>query len=184
MARGTAVCVSHILICMCLGIDLHVKSAADMKNILLRNTLIGFHQLVYAAMHFVLSFPLVNSIIITGPLFVFVIDYYLNGVTINQTQILGIIVSFAGILVSINGELLMTLIEPSFTVTTTFANYHVTDIQTKIIYSLLAVLTNVVWAYGIVIQKKVKHLPGITTSFYLGVWFILTSGVSSNVGIV
>jgi drug/metabolite transporter (DMT)-like permease len=88
---------------MYLGIDLHVKSAADMKNILLRNTLIGFHQLVYAAMHFVLSFPLVNSIIITGPLFVFVIDYYLNGVTINQTQILGIIVSFAGILLSING---------------------------------------------------------------------------------
>jgi drug/metabolite transporter (DMT)-like permease len=114
LARGTAICITHILICLYLGIDLNFKSWKDLKYLFLRNTLITIHQLFYAALHFVLSFPLLNSILITGPLFVFIIDYYLNGVTINQRQIWGIAISFVGILININGELIMKIIDPSF----------------------------------------------------------------------
>jgi hypothetical protein len=60
----------------------------------------------------------------------------------------------------------------------------VSDIKTKIIFSLLAVLTNVIWGFAIVAQKQVKHMPGIKISFFLGVEFIFTSGASYNFGIV
>jgi drug/metabolite transporter (DMT)-like permease len=114
MARGVAICFSHLLICYSLGIDLNYKSWKDIKYLFIRNTLIGLHQYFYNGLHYVLSFPLLNSILITGPLFVFIIDYYLNGVTINRDQILGIVISFVGILININGELLMKIIDPSF----------------------------------------------------------------------
>lgn len=114
LARGVAICFTHIILCFYLGIQLNFKSWNDIKYLLLRNTLIGFHQYFYSWLHFVLSFPLLNSILITGPLFVFIIDYYLNGVTINRDQIWGIMVSFVGILININGDLLMKTIDPSF----------------------------------------------------------------------
>lgn len=114
LARGVAICFSHILLCSFLGIDLNFKSWKDIKYLLIRNTLIGMHQYFYSWLHFVLSFPLINSILITGPLFVFIIDYYLNGVTINRDQTWGIVISFVGILVNINGDLLMRIIDPTF----------------------------------------------------------------------
>jgi len=32
-----------------------------------------------------------------------------------------------------------------------------------------AVLTNVAWAYGIVVQKNIAHVPGIKISYFLGI---------------
>lgn len=114
LARGVAICTSHIIICFFLGIDLNFKSWRDIKYLFVRNTLIGIHQYFYSALHYVLSFPLLNSTLITGPLFVFIIDYYLNGVTINKDQVWGIVISFVGILININGEMIMKIIDPSF----------------------------------------------------------------------
>lgn len=120
LARGLSICFTHIIICSFLGISLDFKSSQDIKYLLIRNTLIGFHQVVYTAMYFVLSYPLINSITITGPLFVFVIDYYINGITINRMQAIGIAIGFAGILININGDFLMTLIDPTYEITTSF----------------------------------------------------------------
>lgn len=169
LARGASICLSHILICLILGISLDFKSSKDVKYLLIRNTLIGFHQVVYTAMHFVLSFPLINSITITGPLFVFIIDYYINGVTINRVQAIGIAIGFAGILININGDFLMTLIDPTYEITSSFEHYAVTDVKLKILLSFVAVLTNVAWGYAIVTQKKISHLPGIKISYFLGI---------------
>lgn len=114
IARGTAIVFTHVLICMFFGIPLHFKSSRDIKYLLIRNTLVIIHQIVYTGMYFVLSYPLVNSIVITGPLFVFIIDYYVNGVTINNSQAIGIAIGFAGILININGDFLMTLVDPTY----------------------------------------------------------------------
>lgn len=114
LVRGTSICVTHIIICLYLGISLDFKSSYDIKHLNIRNVLIIIHQIIYTGMYFVLSFPLNNSISITGPLFVFVIDYYLNGVTINRNQIIGIIIGFTGIFLNINGEYIMKLIDPNY----------------------------------------------------------------------
>ena len=182
LARGAAICFKHILLCRFLGIPLDFKSSRDLKYLLVRNTLIGLHQVVCTAMYFVLSFPLINSITITGPLFVFLIDYYVNGVTINRLQAIGIAVGFAGILVNINGDFLMTLIDPAFETTSSFEHYTVTDAGLKILFSFVAVLTNIVWGYAIVVQKKISHVPGIKNSYFLGIEFVVTSGTALSFG--
>lgn len=120
LARGTAICFSHILIFYYLAIDINFKSWRDIKLLLIRNTLMGLHQYFYSWLHYVLSFSLLNSIFVTGPLFVFIIDYFLNGVTINRDQTWGIVVSFVGIFININGNLIMKIIDPSFQITTTY----------------------------------------------------------------
>jgi drug/metabolite transporter (DMT)-like permease len=114
LARGLSICLTHILICRVFGIDLDFRSWHDIKYLFIRNSLIIFHQIVYAGLHFILPFPLVNSIIITGPLFVFVIDYYINNITITKGQAVGILIGFAGVLININGEYVMSVIDPSF----------------------------------------------------------------------
>lgn len=120
LARGVSICITHIIICKCLGISLDFKSKRDIKYLLIRSTLIGIHQIVYTGMHFVLSYPLINSITITGPLFVFIIDYYINGITITKMQVIGIAIGFIGVLININGDFLMTIIDPSYEIHSTF----------------------------------------------------------------
>jgi drug/metabolite transporter (DMT)-like permease len=113
-ARGVVIFFSHIAIGHYLNIPLSFKTAYDFKYLLLRNSIFLIQQSIYTAMHYVLSFPLISSISITGPLFLFITDYYINGVTINKVQAVGIIVSFIGILININGDFIMTLIDPTF----------------------------------------------------------------------
>lgn len=114
LARGLSICLTHILLCRFFGIDLDFRSSHDIKYLFIRNSLIIFHQLVYAGLHFILPFPLVNSITITGPLFVFVIDYYINNITITKSQAFGILIGFTGVLININGEYIISWIDPSF----------------------------------------------------------------------
>jgi len=71
-------------------------------------------------MYFVIPYPILNGICLSGPLFVLVMDYYLNGVTINQSQIKGVIAGFIGVLVMINSDLIMSWIDPTYTSHTTF----------------------------------------------------------------
>jgi drug/metabolite transporter (DMT)-like permease len=120
LARGVSICVTHIVICLFFGISLDFKSTYDLKYLFIRNSLMVVNQVVYTGMHFVLSFPLINSISITGPLIVFIIDYYLNGVTINRNQVIGIIIGFVGILININGDFLMTLTDETYEPKSTF----------------------------------------------------------------
>lgn len=54
-------------------------------------------------MYFVVPSPIINVISLTGPLFVFILDYYLNGVAINSKQLYGIIIGFSGVLLTVNG---------------------------------------------------------------------------------
>lgn len=135
-------------------------------------------------MYFVLSFPLNNSISITGPLFVFIIDYFINGVTINKGQAVGIFLGFFGIFLNINGEYLMKLIDPNFEMHTTYQNYYVTDIRLKVLFSIVAFLSNIIWGYAIVSQKNISHLPGIKISFFLGIQFVFISAIIQCFGFV
>ena len=56
---------------------------------------------------FVLPLPIIHTISSSGVLFVFMIDYLQNGVTINQKQAYGIIAGIVGVLLTTNGSLIM-----------------------------------------------------------------------------
>jgi drug/metabolite transporter (DMT)-like permease len=49
-----------------------------------------------------------------GPIFVCILNYFLNGVKINSKQLSGILVAFCGIVLTVNGRKIWGLIDPSF----------------------------------------------------------------------
>ena len=63
---------------------------------------------------FVLPLPVVYMVNCSGTLFVFVLDYFKNGVKVNIKQGIGIVVGFFGVILSTNGDLLMLAIDPEY----------------------------------------------------------------------
>jgi drug/metabolite transporter (DMT)-like permease len=159
-----------------LGIELDFKSIFDLRQLFQRNTIMVLHQFYYFLLHFVLSLPTINTILLSGPLFVFILDYFLNGVTITKHQLASIAVGICGVAMTVNADLLMALIDPTYTPKSDFKNYMKTDPTVKIILSGMAILFNVGWAYATVNQKKISHIPGIKISYKLGIDFILMAG--------
>lgn len=80
LARGAAISLSHMIILWFFGLASDFKSWLDLKYLFIRNSLVLIHQVLYSETHYYLPYPVTNTINLTGPLFVFVIDYYLNGI--------------------------------------------------------------------------------------------------------
>ena len=57
------------------------------------------------------------------------------------------------------------------------------DIKIKLLISLFAIFSNFVWGYAIVCQKKIKHVPSIKISYFLGIQFLFLSSVAQNLGL-
>jgi hypothetical protein len=80
LQRGIAIVGTHIIICKYFGISLDFPSKSDFKYLLMRNTIMLFHQIFYSAMYFVISYPILNTIMLVAPLSVFALDYYINNI--------------------------------------------------------------------------------------------------------
>ena len=76
-----------------------------------------------ALSHFYIPIPVIHTLSGTGPIFVFVIDYYKNGVNINKKQLVGIILGICGLILTVNGRILMSWIDPTFSLDSEFKNY-------------------------------------------------------------
>ena len=69
-----------------------------------------------ALAQFYIPIPIVHTLSGTGPIFVFIIDYYKNGVQINKKQIVGILLGILGVIVTINGKVIIHYIDPTFSI--------------------------------------------------------------------
>ena len=161
--------VSHVILCRIFGLSLDFGSREDLKWLLFRNTVMVVQQLFYTWMYFVIPYPIVNGIFLSGPLFVFILDYYINGVTVNRSQIYGIIVGFFGVMLVINGDLVMSLFDPNYHPHSNYQNYLYDSLSAKILFSFLALASNIPWALAILSQKKIKQVAGIKISLFLGI---------------
>jgi drug/metabolite transporter (DMT)-like permease len=54
---------------------------------------------VISLAQFILPLPIVHTINSSGVIFVFMIDYFINGIQINKRQVIGITVGLIGVLV-------------------------------------------------------------------------------------
>ena len=77
----------------------------------------------------------------------------------------------------------MTIIDPSFHFESDSSHYIVTDMKIKLLVSLFAVFSNFVWGYAIVAQKKIRHVPSIKISYFIGIQFIFISSIAQNLGL-
>lgn len=81
---------------------------------MLRSFIMTFFGWVVAFSQFYIPIPIVHTICGSGPIYIFIIDYYLNGIRINGKQFLGILVGIIGLILTINGRILITYINPGF----------------------------------------------------------------------
>lgn len=62
------------------------------------------HLLTMGFSQFILPLPIVHTVNVCGIIFVFIIDFYLNGIEIVRQQFYGIIIAIVGVLITANNR--------------------------------------------------------------------------------
>ena len=88
-------------------LGMEYKLASNHKYLLIRSASICVHSLTLAVCGFYLPQPVIHTINCSGPIFVIIEDYFINGIKINSQQLTGIVFTFLGIILTINGEGMM-----------------------------------------------------------------------------
>jgi drug/metabolite transporter (DMT)-like permease len=153
LMRGVTISATHYLIARYLGLDVDFKGARNNKYLIIRSLIMLINQIAYTAMHYVVSVPVINILNISGSIFAFIVDYLMYGTPIHREQILGMLVGFVGVAVTVNGELILSMIDESYTNHSKFEHYLVESMGMKILFSSLYILASMLWAFGLVIQK-------------------------------
>lgn len=81
---------------------LDYKYEVNFRNILKRNIIMVIHGLAMTVSQFYLPLPIVHTINFFAPIFIFIIDYFENGVKISKIQFFFLIFSILGLLCTIN----------------------------------------------------------------------------------
>ena len=143
-----------------------------------RNFIMVIFSFFMAFSQFVLPLPIVHIISSGGIVFVSFWDYYLNGVSINREQAKGIITSLIGMTLVVNGRMIMSFYDPTYEMKTDFQNYMTTNPVLMTLMGLAFTLFEVIWAYGIVITKKIKANV-IQVCAHQGILLSFVSGFTS-----
>lgn len=127
---------------------------------------------------FILPFSVAFTIDNSCALFVFVIDYYLFKVKINRKQVYAVIWGFVGVLLTVNGGFLLSLINPELEKQTEFKNYLTNDPYLKLLAGCGFVFVNFLRAYSLCIIKLIKGMKGVEQSFQLSAFMMMTFGIA------
>ena len=69
-----------------------------------RNIIVAFHGFVVTIMQFYLPLSIFHTLVISGQVFIFLANYLLKGVKITKNQVIGVVISFVGLIMVINGR--------------------------------------------------------------------------------
>ena len=119
---------------------------------------------------------MVHIINCSGSIFVAIIDYIRNGVSLTTDQIKGICVGFIGLTFVINANLILYAFGVDGSSASGFDNYRTDNIWVTTAAAILYLLLNVSWAYGIVESKLIQNCNTFQISFHLGLCVLISSG--------
>ena len=74
------------------------------------------HNFGYTFSQFYLPLPVAITLNSISPIFVYIYDYYLYGVTINRTQIVFLMIAIFGVVVTSNGSYLISYIDEDYNI--------------------------------------------------------------------
>ena len=129
-----------------------------------------FHSLFTGLAQFILPLPIVHTIACSGTLFVFLIDYLINGTQINMQQGIGMTIGIFGVFMASNGKLITKYFYPEYEYETKYQNYLITDTYLVTLFTFAYCIVVMLWAYGIVITRLAKSNT-FQINFILGVVF-------------
>lgn len=170
MARGICTLIFSYIGCRLTDSPSILKYSGNFKLLLARSIFMTMHSFFTGLAQFILPLPLVHTIACSGTLFVFIIDYLMNGTKINSRQAIGIVIGIIGVLLASNGKLITKMVDPSYEYKTNFQNYLVTDPVKVSLFTLSYSGITILWAYGIVITRMAKSNT-FQINFILGVVF-------------
>ena len=75
-----------------------------------RHLILSIYGYAFAEAQFYLPPPVIYTIYFSGPLFVVSLDYLIFKITITSKQMKGVIISFIGVILASNGQLIMATI--------------------------------------------------------------------------
>ena len=143
----------------------------------IRSIAMVLDTLIFGLSQFFLPIPIVHTIGSTGTLFIVLLDYLINGVKLNNKQIAGLVISFAGMILVINGEWLITYIDPTYETKTDFQNYHSDNPFVAMIVGLALALNMLLWAYSCLCLRMVPNYSSNQWLAQQGVFLILGTAV-------
>jgi len=103
LLRGMATFFINFFLIRQFNLGMEYKLSSNHKYLLIRSGSICIHSLTLALCGFYLPQPVIHTINCTGPIFVIIEDYFINHVKINSKQLKGIVFTFLGIVLTING---------------------------------------------------------------------------------
>lgn len=123
LIRGFVSMVLNFAIVRYYNMGLDYKYEVNFRNILKRNVIVVIHGLAITAAQFYLPLPIVHTINFFAPIFIFIIDYFENGVKITKTQFYFLLFSVLGLICTVNSELVSTLLDKQHEAKSSFKNY-------------------------------------------------------------
>lgn len=94
--------------------DIEYKDPANFRILFMRNFCVTVQSIIFTVAQFYLTQPIIHTINTTGALFIFILDYKINHVTITRKQFYGVMLGVLGVLLTINGELIIKAVDPSY----------------------------------------------------------------------
>ena len=153
--RGLGILIISWIIAKVYSVPIHFPNWQDLKVMNARNFLMTVHGFMFAFSFHYLEVPIVYTISNTGPLLVFVLDYFLNGAAVARKQLVGIIVASAGITLAVNSHVIYERFGWEDGRQSSFEYIPATAIV-KMMVALIFFLFSVGWAYGILLTRRLK----------------------------
>jgi drug/metabolite transporter (DMT)-like permease len=76
----------------------------------IRNIFMIIHSLTLAFSFAYLQNPIIYTISNTGPIIVFVLDYFINKISISKKQLYGIVFTVIGLLLTVNSNIIINFL--------------------------------------------------------------------------
>lgn len=175
LLRGVASVILNFLIARYYGMTLDYKYDVNFSNLIKRNGIMVLHGIAIATAQFYLPLPIVFTVSFFAPIFIFVIDYFENGVRINKAQLYCLLTGVLGIICTINSDLVSKLLDKDYEIKTEFQNYISLDPLHFSLYGLALVGVMFLWAYGLLRVRAFYKNTHVHVNFHLGLLFIISS---------
>lgn len=102
--------IINISIARYFSIDITYQSPHNLRVLFVRNLIMTIQGITYTIVQFYLTQPIIQTLSSTGPLFIFIMDYKINGVEITRKQFFGVVLGTIGVLLTVNGQLLVGIL--------------------------------------------------------------------------
>ena len=153
LLRGFALVLVNVIIARYYGMTLDLKYDVNFYVLIKENGCFVMQTLALTFAQFYLPLPIVYTIGFLEPIFIFVIDYFVNKVSITKGQLYCVVICILGITICINEPLVYKIIDPSYETSTEFKNYISLDPLHFSLYGLALVAIMFVYCYGLLLTR-------------------------------